>query len=211
MAAKPPVHVISIHPGSASATSLQNSIVGSAAACLSVTLKYDASNYFGCYLPSRPAKPPLLASMTERTEPLRFRQPFKGLYILQRVLSTLILIPCCTIKYCRTSARPRQTWTLNETSRMMMLQRIMWINEVTGIMLECTDKTKEMDPRSLQETSFVWLPPVEDPLANGTAKCEDVKPARIPGYLWPQGTNLAESQGYVWYWANILRFVYARI
>ena len=84
----------------------------------------------------------------------------------------------------------------------MVLRRIMRINEVTGIMLECTDKTKEVDSRSLQETSFVWLPPVEDHLVNGTAKSEDVKPARIPGYVWPQGTNLAESHGYIGYWAS---------
>jgi hypothetical protein len=82
---------------------------------------------------------------------------------------------------------------------------MMRINEVTGIMLECTDKTKEMDDRSLQETSFVWLSPVDDLLVKGTAKSEDVKPTRIPGYVWPQGTNLAESDGYVGYWASCLR------
>ena len=85
------------------------------------------------------------------------------------------------------------------------------MNEVTGIMLERTDKTKETDDRSLQETSFVWLPPVEDSLVRGTAKSEDVKPTRIPGYVWPQGANLTESQGYVGYWASCLRSPYLRI
>jgi hypothetical protein len=88
---------------------------------------------------------------------------------------------------------------------------MMRVNEVTGIMLERTDKTKEMDDRSLQETSFVWLPPVEDLLVRGTAKSKDVKATRIPGYVWPQGVNLAESQGYVGYWASCLRSPYLRI
>ena len=142
------------------------------------------------------------------TEPLCFRQPFKGLYILQRALSTLLLIPYWTIKYCRASARPRPTWTLSETVFVMTLRRMMRINEATGVMLECTDKTKEIDDRSLQETSFVWLSPVEDPLVKGAAKSEEVKPTRIPGYVWPQGTDLAMSHGYVAYWASCLRSPY---
>ena len=87
----------------------------------------------------------------------------------------------------------------------MALRRMMQINEVTRIMLECTDKTEEVDDRSLRETSFVWLPPVEDPLVEGAARSEDVKSTRIPGYVWPQGVNLAESHGYVGYWASCLQ------
>lgn len=136
------------------------------------------------------------------TNPLCFRQPFKGLYILQRVLSTLMLIPYWTIKYCRASARPRKTWTLSETIWVRVLRRIMRINEATGIMLECTDKTKEMDDRSLRETSFVWLPACGDLLVRGAAKSEDVKAVRVPGYIWPKGANLGESLGYVGYWAS---------
>lgn len=82
------------------------------------------------------------------------------------------------------------------------------MNEATGIMLECTDKTKEVDDRLLQETSFVWLPPVEDNLVKGTAESEDIKPTKIPGYIWPQGMKLAESQGYVGYWASCLQSPY---
>ena len=147
----------------------------------------------------------LFPQLTPMAEPLCFRQPFRGLYILQRALSTLVLILYWTIKYYRTSARPRQTWTLCETVCVMVLRRMMRINEATGIMLECTDKTRGVDDRSLRETSFVWLPPVEDTLVQGTAKSEDVRPIRIPGYVWPQGTNLAESQGYVGYWASCLQ------
>jgi len=79
------------------------------------------------------------------------------------------------------------------------------MNEVTGIMLECTDKTEEVDDGSLQETSFVWLPPVEDPLVKGAAKSEGIKPTRIPGYVWPRGAKLAESHGYVGYWVSCLQ------
>lgn len=93
----------------------------------------------------------------------------------------------------------------------MVLRRMMRINEATGIMLECTDKTKEVDAKSLRETSFVWLPPVENLLVHGMAKSEDVKPKRIPGYVWPQGTDLAESHGYVGYWASCLQLPYFRI
>ena len=139
------------------------------------------------------------------TEPLCFRQPFKGLYILQRALSTLILVPYWTIKYCCASSRPRRTWTLSETVCVMALRRMIQMNEVTGIMLECTDKTEEVDDGSLQETSFVWLPPVEDPLVKGAAKSEGIKPTRIPGYVWPRGAKLAESHGYVGYWVSCLQ------
>jgi len=148
------------------------------------------------------------SSMAPMTEPLCFRQPFKGLYILQRALSTLLLVPYWVIKYCRASSRPRPTWTLSETVFVMALRRMMRINEATGVMLECTDKAEEVDDRSLKETSFVWLPPIEGPLIKGTAKSEAVKPTRIPGYVWPQGTNLAESHGYVAYWASCLRSSY---
>ena len=86
----------------------------------------------------------------------------------------------------------------------MALRRMMRINEVTGIMLECTDKAEEVDDKSLRETSFVWLPPVEDLLVEGVAKSEEVKSTRIPGYVWPQGVNLVESHGYVGYWASCL-------
>ena len=92
----------------------------------------------------------------------------------------------------------------------MTLRRVMRINEVTGIMLECTDKTEEVDDGSLQETSFVWLPPAEDPLVKGAAKSEDVKSVRIPGYVWPQGANLAESHGYVGYWVSGFQSVHLR-
>lgn len=86
----------------------------------------------------------------------------------------------------------------------------MRINEATGMMLERTDKTKEVDDRLLQETSFVWLPPLEDLLVRGTVRSEDVKPIKIPGYVWPQGTNLAESKGYVGFWASRLQSAHPR-
>ena len=93
----------------------------------------------------------------------------------------------------------------------MALRRMMRINEATGVMLEYTDKTKEIDDRSLRETSFVWLSPVEDPLVKGMARSEEAKPTRVPGYVWPQGTNLSESHGYVAYWASCLRLLYLGI
>ena len=136
-------------------------------------------------------------------EPLCFRHPFKGLYTLQRVFITLLLVPYWTTKYSRALARPRQIWTLSETVSVIAFRRVIWINEVTGIMLECTDRTKEIDDRSFQETSFVWLSPAEDALAKETAKSEAVKPIRIPGYIWPQGINLTKSRGYVACWASL--------
>lgn len=148
------------------------------------------------------------SSMAPTTEPLCFHQPFKGLYILQRTLSTLLLVPYWVIKYYRASSRPRPTWTLSETVFVVALRRMMRINEATGVMLECTNKGEEVDGKSLKETSFVWLPPIEDSLIKGTAKSEAVKPTRIPGYVWPQGTDLAESHGYVAYWASCLRSSY---
>lgn len=92
----------------------------------------------------------------------------------------------------------------------MVLRRMMRIIEVTGTMLECTDKAREVDNKSLQETSFVWLPPAKDSLVRGPAKSEDVKPTRIPGYVWPQGANLAEANGYIGYWVSCLRSPHPR-
>lgn len=89
----------------------------------------------------------------------------------------------------------------------MVLRRMMRISETTGIMLECTDKTKEVDNRLLKETNFVWLPPVEDLMVRGAAKSGDVCAIRIPGYIWPRGANLSESRGYVGYWVSHLQTV----
>jgi hypothetical protein len=76
------------------------------------------------------------------------------------------------------------------------------INEATGIMLECTDKTREVDDRTLKETSFVWFDPVDERLVHGIAKSENTRPVKIPGYVWPKGAQVEEAEGYVGYWVS---------
>lgn len=132
--------------------------------------------------------------------PLATKQPFKALYIAQRTLSSLALIPFWYLKYLHVSARPRTSWTALEAVVVRFIRRMIYMNEATGIMLDRTDKTKQVDDSTLKETSFVWLDAVDESLVHGIAKNEDVKPVRIPGYIWPKGAKVEEAEGYVGYW-----------
>ena len=73
------------------------------------------------------------------TESLCFRQPFKGLYILQRALSTLLSgsVLDDQVLSCFNSAT---TNVDSERDGVLALRRMMRINEATGIVLALGDK-----------------------------------------------------------------------
>lgn len=82
---------------------------------------------------------------------------------------------------------------------------MIYINEATGVMVLCTDKTKEVAQPTLKETSFVWLNGVPENLIHGMAKSTEERSVRIPGYVWPKGAKIEDAEGYVGYWVRCVR------
>ncbi|KAJ7579746.1 Alpha/Beta hydrolase protein [Mycena floridula] len=121
-------------------------------------------------------------------------QPLKAVYILLRCLALIPLIPFWVVS--SIFSRPRPSWTIKECVAIRLIHWIMPLNAQCGISPLCTDKTREVPQAKLKETSFVWLEPAPDALIVGIAADEQVKPVRIPGYIWPKETPL-KTNGFV--------------
>lgn len=128
--------------------------------------------------------------------PIWYHQPFQAVYVVTKFLSLLARIPLWTLYYA-IFPRPRASWTLKETLIVRIFRVILSMNAAAGLSPMCTDKTRTVPETELKETSFVWIEAAQDSLIKGPAEDSAVKPIRIPGYVWPKGSDLQNSKGLV--------------
>jgi hypothetical protein len=129
-----------------------------------------------------------------------YQQPFKATYILLRLSALFFLVPSWALYY-TLFRRPRQSWTLKETINVRLVRWLMPINAACGTSPLKLDKTRSVPQDQLKETSFTWVEPVDRSLVRDFADDENVRPVRVPAYVWPKGGDLQLSgEGIVGLW-----------
>ncbi len=124
------------------------------------------------------------------------REPWKSLYVLQRLFITLLLVPIWTIKYLVLPRRfrPRESWSLRQIVYVKFTRRIYKVTEVAGVTWGTRDPTTAPDEGSLRDTTFVWVEPLAErfrtgilgPGGNSVTGEERVSYVKVGCYIWPK-------------------------
>ncbi|KAK7021972.1 hypothetical protein VNI00_017121 [Paramarasmius palmivorus] len=138
--------------------------------------------------PANPSRPKIASSLLKY--PIQNYQPFKGVYILLRVSSLLVLVPFWGIYFSLPSNRGRRSWKVSECIVMHLVKWIMPLNAECGIAPASVSKVRELREGDLNETHFVWINPAKEERIRGMARDGRVKGAKVPGYVWPKGAKL---------------------
>jgi len=115
-------------------------------------------------------------------------EPYKTIYVLQRILTTLILVPCWVIYYgvMPRNRRPRPSWTIPQIVVVKFMKRIGKVVEVAGVTWGTHDPTVEPDKSKLKETRFEWASPLPEDLKTGIVDDAMVECKPVGMYVWPK-------------------------
>ncbi|KAJ8482386.1 hypothetical protein ONZ45_g14961 [Pleurotus djamor] len=118
------------------------------------------------------------------------REPFKSLYVFQRLLTTLLLVPVWTLYYAvlPRSYRPRPSWSLKQIIFVNFTRRIYKVTEVAGVTWSTRNPESEPTPDELKETRFEWIDPLPKELRFGVVASEGdrVPFKRVGAFIWPK-------------------------
>ncbi|KAL8284020.1 hypothetical protein RQP46_005133 [Phenoliferia psychrophenolica] len=119
------------------------------------------------------------------------RQPWKTLYLLHRVLSTVALQPLWTLLHFSPFSPFPKSWSLKETLLVRSMSRLAYIISRCDLKLAQREHTILPDKSSLKETRAIWIPPAGDEWLKGVGKSDEVATVKIPGYVWGEGKDEA--------------------
>jgi hypothetical protein len=115
-------------------------------------------------------------------------EPFKSIYVFQRLLTTILLVPLWLVYYSilPSSFRPRPSWSITQIIVVKFTKRIYRVTEVAGVTWGTRDPTEEPDEKSLNETRFAWVPSLPDELCTGIVDDDQVLRQRVGTFIWPK-------------------------
>jgi len=115
-------------------------------------------------------------------------EPLKSIYVFQRLLTTVLLVPVWVTYYSvfPRSFRPRPSWSISQVLLVKFTKRIYKVTEVAGVTWGTRDPTHEPDEKSLKETRFAWVPPLPHDLCTGIVKDDQVPLQRVGTFIWPK-------------------------
>jgi hypothetical protein len=115
-------------------------------------------------------------------------EPLKSIYVFQRLFTTILLVPLWAIYYSilPRSFRPRPSWSIAQIIVVKFTKRIYKVTEVAGVTWGTRDPTLEPNEMSLQETRFIWVPPLPADLCTGIVNDDQVLPQKVGTYVWPK-------------------------
>lgn len=121
------------------------------------------------------------------------KEPWKALYVAQRLLTTLALVPIWALTYSILPRRyrPCESWSLRQIIQTNFTRRIYKVTEVAGVTWQTRDPTVAPDPKSLRETRFIWVDPLPVDMRTGIVQ-GGVEFKRVGCYVWPK-EELAET------------------
>jgi hypothetical protein len=115
-------------------------------------------------------------------------EPYKTIYVLQRILTTVLLVPCWVLYYgiLPRRFRPRPSWSISQIVVVKFMKRIGKVVERAGVTWGTRDPTQAPDEATLKETRFVWASPLPDDLRTGIVDDEVVPCKPVGMYVWPK-------------------------
>lgn len=115
-------------------------------------------------------------------------EPWKSIYVFQRLLTTLLLVPVYVVTYALLPRRfrPRPSWALKQIVIVNFYRRIYKVTEVAGVTWGTRNPAEECDNGSLKETRFEWVPALSGDVLSGVVVDEEVPCKRVGTFVWPR-------------------------
>ena len=115
-------------------------------------------------------------------------EPLKSIYVFQRLLTTILLVPLWLIYYSilPRSFRPRPSWSITQIILVKFTKRIYRVTEIAGVTWGTRDPTQQPDENSLNETRFAWVSPLPDELCTGIVNDDQVLRQKVGTFIWPK-------------------------
>ncbi|KAI0764579.1 alpha/beta-hydrolase [Trametes elegans] len=116
------------------------------------------------------------------------RQPFKTIYVVQRMFTTLVMVAWWAIYYSvmPRSYRPRPSWSVKCCIAVNFTRRIYRVTELAGVTWGTRNPDKACDNRKLKWTRFEWVDPLPQDLRTGVIADPQVPFKRVGCYIWPK-------------------------
>lgn len=116
------------------------------------------------------------------------KEPLKTLYVTQRLLTTLLLVPFWTIYYLclPRSHRPRRSWSLKQIIAVNFTRRVYRVTEVAGVTWGTRDPDAPCDNHILHETRFEWVEPLPEEYRTGVIVDDEVPFRKVGTFIWPK-------------------------
>ena len=115
-------------------------------------------------------------------------EPWKTLYVAQRLTTTLLLVPIWVTYYLLMprSSRPRESWSIKQIVAVRFTRRVHKVTEMAGVVWGTRDYTQEPKQSSLKETRFQWIDPLPTELQKGIMDDKEVPCVRVGTFVWPK-------------------------
>ncbi|PCH35403.1 alpha/beta-hydrolase [Wolfiporia cocos MD-104 SS10] len=119
------------------------------------------------------------------------RQPLKTIYVIQRMATTLLLVPLWVLYYSflPQSKRPRPSWSLKQIIAVNFTRRIYKVTELAGVTWNTRNPDEACDNRTLKETSFEWVDSLPEDLRTGIVADKQVPFKRVGAFVWPKESS----------------------
>ncbi|KAF9534497.1 Alpha/Beta hydrolase protein [Crepidotus variabilis] len=116
------------------------------------------------------------------------KEPWKALYVFQRLFTTLLLVPVWVVYYSIVPRRyrPRASWNLRQIVNINFTRRIFKVTEVAGVTWGTRDPTKAPEERTLRETRFEWVEPLKEEWRTGILNTQTIPFNRVGCFVWPK-------------------------
>lgn len=133
-------------------------------------------------------------------------EPWKTLYVAQRLTTTLLLVPIWVTYYLLLprSSRPRESWSIKQIVAVRFTRRIYKVTEMAGVVWGVREYTEEPDQSSLKETRFQWADPLPKEFQKGIVDDKEVPCVKVGMFVWPKrpkkltnGSNSTRSKSLV--------------
>ncbi|KZT01224.1 alpha/beta-hydrolase [Laetiporus sulphureus 93-53] len=127
------------------------------------------------------------------------RQPLKAIYVVQRMFTTLLMVPFWVVFYAIIPRRyrPRESWSIKQIVAVNFTRRIYKVTELAGVTWGTRDPEETCDNRTLKETRFEWVDPLPEDLRTGIVTDDQVPLKRVGVFVWPKNSDqgIAHAEG----------------
>jgi hypothetical protein len=131
-------------------------------------------------------EPPWLSAHPYRS------QPWKSLYVGQRIFTTLLLVPFWALYY-SIFPKPRPSWSLRQLIFVKFTRRVYKVTEVAAVSWSTRDPESAFPDDSLRETRFEWAPALKEEVTTGIILNPKVKPNSVGMFVWPKHKPIPEG------------------
>ena len=128
------------------------------------------------------------------------RQPLKGIYVVQRMFTTLVMVLWWALYYSimPRSRRPRPSWSLKQIICVNFTRRIYKVTELAGVTWGTRNPEKACKNESLKESRFEWIDPLPEEMRSGIVVDSQAQCKRVGVFIWPKDAPQGMRGPFFW-------------